>query len=294
MDFIQYNIRGLENNRNDIDTLDHLYKPSLFCLQESHIKNNNAPTFSKYQLIHNKNDKATQGVAFLIRNGVKFSEIALNTNYQAIAISLNVPFKVNICNIYIHPNLKIVDSEFQSLIDQIPEPRVFLGDFNAHSFLWNSDRSNQRGQAIENATLNNNLMCINEDQITYFHPSSGKATKIDLTLCNISIAPKFTWRALEQIQSDHVPILISTKNSHSRTIHNNTINYKNIDWMEFKDTLKSTQLIVSPEIDVRIHSITNLIIEALKSSDKNVTKNLKKCIPWWTPTLSYLRKEKIT
>lgn len=62
--------------------------------------------------------------------------------------------------------------------------------------------------------------------------------------------------------------------------------------MEFKDTLKSTQLIVSPEIDVRIHSITNLIIEALKSSDKNVTKNLKKCIPWWTPTLSYLRKEK--
>lgn len=286
MNIIQYNIRGLENNRNDIDTLQNLYKPSVFCLQETHIKNN-IPSFLNYKLIHNYNPQATQGLAFLLKKDLQFSQIPLITNFQAIAISINMPFKVNICNIYIHPTLSIDRGPFQNLINQIPQPRLILGDFNAHNPLWGAKNKNGRGQVLEEIISANNLICLNQDEFTYFHPSTGTATIIDLTMCNTSIASKLNWKTLEQIQSDHVPIISST------IVHNstNTINYNHLDWKKFEETLKAIPIVQHPKINEKVTSLTARFIMALQTSMKP-WKNFKKCIPWWTPKLSLLRKRK--
>lgn len=292
MDIIQYNIRGLENNRNDIDTLHHLYKPSLFCLQETHIKNNIIPTIRNYKIIYNQNNTATQGVAFLIKDNLKYLQIQLNTDIQAIAISINIPFKVNICNIYMHPQMKISDTELQNLIDQIPQPRLILGDFNAHNPLWGSASQNPRGRTIENIITHNNLICINNDDFTYYHPSSGTATKIDLAISSLSIAPKITWRVLEQLQSDHVPIILSTMPTanNQNNVLSQTINYNSINWEHFEQHLKPI-----PHSNVtmdRIATLTLNIVEALKAAQKTTKNNSKRCIPWWTPKLSILRNAK--
>lgn len=294
MDIIQYNIRGLQNNRNDIDLLKNLYDPTIFCLQETHIKLRNSPKFNQYKLIHNINDKATQGVAFLIKENTKFTEIPLNTNCQAIAIEIKIPYKVHICNIYIHPNDRINETELQNLIDQIPEPRILLGDFNAHSQLWGSLSTNKRGEIIENCITSNNLMCINNrSEFTYYHPSSGTGTKIDLTLCNLNIATKLTWRTLEQIQSDHIPILISTKNhSIPPTNSDDNINYSNMNWSNFKSTLESQPITQKHNNRDRIKFLTESIQSALQISQKTVKTHIKRSIPWWNITLNKLRNER--
>lgn len=59
-----------------------------------------------------------------------------------------------------HPQMKISDTELQNLIDQIPQPRLILGDFNAHNPLWGSTSQNPRGQTIENIITHNNLICM--------------------------------------------------------------------------------------------------------------------------------------
>lgn len=294
MDIIQYNIRGLQNNRSDIDILKNIYNPSVFCLQETHIKFNNSPKFKNFNLINNLNFKATQGVAFLIKENIKFTQLPLTTNFQAIAIKLNIPYEVNICNLYIHPNENLIEYDFQQLLDQIPEPRIILGDFNAHNILWGSSKSNKRGKTLESSIINNHLMCINNiNEFTYFHPSSGTATIIDLTLCNLNIAQKITWRTLEQQQSDHVPILISTKDQtiSSNTL-NETINYNNLNWNLFKSSLVCIPIKKISNIEDRIKSLSNAIKGALKSSQAKIVFNNKKTVPWWNHTLTKLRNEK--
>lgn len=299
MDILQYNIRGLANNRTDIDILNHLYKPTLFCLQETHIKENNPPQFHNFNIIHNHNPKATQGVAFLVKKESKYTQIPLTTNFQAIAIKINIPHTVHICNIYIHPSDKINEIEFQNLIDQLPQPRIILGDFNAHNPLWKSITKNPRGTAIENLINNNNLICINREGHTYHHPSTGTASIIDLTICNPSIATKLTWRILEQQQSDHLPILISTlkPNNNNNPQHSppNTINYHHINWTTFQETLESTTIDQNSHLSInqRIDLLTNNITSALLSSQiKHKPIKHKNPVPWWSKELSALRKDK--
>lgn len=293
MNIIQYNIRGLENNRTDINTLYNLYRPSLFCIQETHIKDNHAPTFQNYNIIHNQNSKATQGVAFLIKNNIKYSQIQLNTELQAIAITINIPFKTNICNIYVHPNRRVSESELQDLIEQIPMPRIILGDFNAHNRLWGSSYHNQRGQVLETILSNNDLICINKDKFTYYHPSSGTKTNIDLTICNLSIESKVTWKVLEQLQSDHSPILLSTMPPHLGAQNPNiNINYSSLNWDLFLKQLEP-QIHNHPTLTKdRINSITSHIVDALKAVQVPISNKVRKRIPWWSPSLSILRREK--
>lgn len=295
MDIIQYNIRGLANNRNDIDILHHLYKPTLFCLQETHIKENNSPKFNNYNIIHNYNQLATQGVAFLIKKETKYTQINLTTNIQAIAITINIPHTVHICNIYIHPTQNINEIDLQNLIDQLPQPRLILGDFNAHNPLWGSTTKNPKGTTIENFINNNALICINKNEFTYFHPSSGTATKIDLTLSNPSIATVLTWRTLEQLQSDHVPILISTFKHNNNTTYppSNSIRYNKIDWTKFKESLKNTPINSHSTVHSRINHLTNTIRTALKNSQTESNyKTHKKSVPWWSKELSILKRDK--
>lgn len=55
------------------------------------------------------------------------------------------------------PHPKIFISDLKHLIEQLPEPFLVVGNFNARSNLWVSAKTNTKGQIIEDFLLSNNI-----------------------------------------------------------------------------------------------------------------------------------------
>ncbi|GFU43454.1 uncharacterized protein TNCV_53531 [Trichonephila clavipes] len=67
-------------------------------------------------------------------------------SYAAVAKKVTTS---SVCCLYLPPNVVIRQQDLNDLVDQLPAPFVILGDFNGHSTLWGSVKTNHRGRQIE-------------------------------------------------------------------------------------------------------------------------------------------------
>lgn len=58
---------------------------------------------------------------------------------------------------------------------------IICGDFNAHSSLWGSTRTDENGRIIEEYMDEHNLVCLNDGRGTRFDVGRGTESAIDLT-----------------------------------------------------------------------------------------------------------------
>ena len=82
---IQWNIKGARVNYSEL-----LLLITKYCQEEIHFKTNNSINIKNYHSCNNikqLNDKPCGGSSVIINNNIRYSEIILNTNMQAAAIS---------------------------------------------------------------------------------------------------------------------------------------------------------------------------------------------------------------
>lgn len=173
MDFIiQWNMNGFFNNLEMLKLLLTNSSPKIICIQETNLKHQYLSLMKNYNaFIKNRQNQniSSGGVAILTKNNIETSEIQLNTNLEAIAVSVNCHTKINICNIYLAPNREINYDEITDLLGQIPSPRIILGDFNAYNTIWGSPTTNKRGSILEKLIEDNNLAILNTGSPTRFN-----------------------------------------------------------------------------------------------------------------------------
>ena len=73
---------------------------------------------------------------------------------------------VTVCNVYLPPSLDVNFSDLEQLIEQLPAPFVLVGDFNAHSPLWDDVRQDSRSQMVEKLLNDYNLCLLNTGEST--------------------------------------------------------------------------------------------------------------------------------
>ena len=90
---------------------------------------------------------------------------------------------------------------------------MILGDFNAHSPLWDDSRKNStpdvRGRKIEDWLANSDMACVNTGEPTHVSRSTGTESAPDISFVHSSLLDKVTWKTLSQLGSDHKPIVIT-------------------------------------------------------------------------------------
>lgn len=210
---IQWNCRGFRANFDEIGCMVQDLNPSVFCLQETFLKPPNSFKLRNYHMYNTygniAHDRATGGSSILVKNGIIHTHIALNTNLQATAVRLNLNKTFTICSLYIPPPFHLTASDLHNLYNQLPEPRLILGDFNSHNQLWGSTSHNNKGKTIEDF-LNDHTLCLfNDGSPTYLHPGHGTFSAIDLSICDPALFLEFEWRVLEDTHgSDHFPIVL--------------------------------------------------------------------------------------
>ena len=89
---IQWNSRGLKANYNEILILTKPLSPTVFCLQETFLKNTdiNLKNYSLYNHIATENQKASGGSSTLVISNVPHRQIDINSNLQALAVNITV------------------------------------------------------------------------------------------------------------------------------------------------------------------------------------------------------------
>ena len=138
----------------------------------------------------------------------------------------------------------VVAAEIESDFDTRRWPAknfdIIGGDLNAHSISWDNSmagkNADRRARIIEDWATDNNMVVMNDGTPTHVSRSSGSQTTPDVTLAHASIVDRITWRKLQGIGSDHIPILITYHDSIPRVNNKPSFKWrlKSANWTDFR------------------------------------------------------------
>ncbi|XP_072400979.1 uncharacterized protein [Diabrotica undecimpunctata] len=174
--------------------------PSVICFQETHFKDSYHARLKGFKCFYKNRtnrDKASGGVAIYINQMYEAELIPLNTSLEAVAITINSDIKISICNIYIPPSEKFSTAVIEELLQQIPSPRILLGDFNSHSPYWGSKFRSLKGKVLEQLLDSNNINIMNTGEPTRFNIQTGESS----VPCKIALTTSLSKWKLDQANS---------------------------------------------------------------------------------------------
>ena len=275
------------------------FSPICICLQ--HIGTQTVP-IRHYQIASSSPSGGGKlGTAIYIHNSATYEILEAPVSpYQPTVIKLFLPDNnmITICNIYNQPNFSSDFTDLTQLVSNLPRPLLLVGDFNAHSPLWDDTRdADIAGRNIENFITNNEYCCLNEnDTYSYFSNTHGTFSSVDVSLCTADIVDKFKWSISDDnYSSDHYPVIL-TYLGQSSVSHIPRYNLHKADWDKYLIYTRN----IPPFPYHQDHNetcsfLTDFIINAADKSIPKVNGGLNKSpVPWWSPTLTHLVKIKHT
>jgi len=104
---LQWNIRGLQANREELDLLYFNLDPTVICLQETFLKENKTKNFKYYSSYHRYASEVNSivhgGSSVNVKPTTPHRQIKLQTGLQAIAIRATLGKTITVCSIYLPP-----------------------------------------------------------------------------------------------------------------------------------------------------------------------------------------------
>ena len=149
-----------------------------------------------------------------------------------------------------------------------------LGDFNCHHPLWDSrGTSDPRGEEVFDWVISSDLLPLNDpDTPTLLHRSSGSRSSPDISFAPSTLAFSCSWEVLQDLGSDHLPILLSIPLS--PVFHPNErppfFNFQKARWDDFASYFDSHCPTAEEYSSLSLSSaaalFTSLVMYAAKSS----------------------------
>ena len=226
----QWNAGGLRARSTELLHFLSFHPVDLICIQESNLNSSSSfripgfsalrsdRTHSRSGILSSDTTHASGGVVIFVRQGLSFSELSTSSlssldpysDYVGINISLNNSSSLSFLDVYTHlirssPTDGRTDSFSPSIL---PSSRnlYILGDFNYHHPLWDSrGTSDFRGEEVFDWVISSDLLPVNDpDTPTLLHRSSP-----DISFAPFSLSLSCSWEVLQDLGSDHLPILLS-------------------------------------------------------------------------------------
>ena len=208
LNILQVNVAGLQNKSDELLRMLKENDVRIALIQETILPANkeiSTPGYSQYRC----ECKNCQGIMTLIRLDTQ-AEVekhpAGDMDLQKITAWLGKN-KFTIYNVY-WPNNSF--TEFP-LKETTFKKTIIAGDFNAHTPSLGYQNYNSRGREVEDLCNSSNLVLQqNKDsEPTLLHRRHLTASRPDLTILSADLLENTTVRVLDDIGSDHLPILTS-------------------------------------------------------------------------------------
>ena len=210
LNLLQWNAEGLGTGKTlELRKLLKDKKINIALIQETKLRNKLPPSFPGYDTYKCSCKNACQGILTLIRSDMQatVSKVETTGNNDIHHIQLwQDGRKYTIYNIYSPPNTAF-DANLQGTNFR---KTILAGDTNGHSPVWGYTDTNPSGRNIEELINSTNLILLQDDKTTptLFHRPSGKTFRPDHTMVSADISAQCCMEVLEDLGSDHLPILI--------------------------------------------------------------------------------------
>lgn len=204
------------------------------------------------------------GILILIRNNIPHEEITINTTLEAHAIK--IPNNILIISCYVPPKTKIDTTEMKNMLN-LNTKVIIAGDMNAKHQTWHCKTSNVNGRILYKFINNTQVTLKHPENFTLFPTNSTHSSIVDLTIVkNTSTSP--TQQSLNELDSDHNPVLFQIINSKVPLNTQEFLNYKKANWPKFRKFLTK---------NIKINSKFNTTID-IENSVSNLTQNIQEAI----------------
>ena len=294
---LQWNAGGLRARSTELLYFLSSHPVDLICIQESNLNSSSSflipgfsvlrsdRTHSRSGILSSDASHASGGVVIFVRQGLSFSELSTTSlssldpysDYVGVNISLNKSSSVSFLNVYAPPiRSSPTDGRTDSFSPSIlPSSRnlFILGDFNCHHPLWDSrGTSDPRGEEVFDWVISDLLPLNDPDTPTLLHRSSGSRSSPDISFAPSTLAFSCSWEVLQDLGSDHLPILLSIPLS--PIFHPNerppSFNFQKARWDDFASYFdshcSSAEEYSSLSLSSAAALFTSLAMNAAKSS----------------------------
>ena len=253
-----------------------------------------------------RTERRKGGVAFFINNKIEFTVndwFNKYPNLEALSVKIS-PSEVTRAPIdivvYYNPPPKVIDQRLFEIVNRNSNNVVIIGDLNSPHTYFGSRITTESGIELENILARENLTLLNDpDSPTYHHPPEMLPNMLDLAIVSGNLGPISSCKVGEDCGSFHLPIHVSINVGINKLPSKLIKPLKNIDWEEFKDSLREKEFNFTEEslnyncenIDRAICNLTDNIVSTLdKVCPKRPTINRN----WWkfTPEIAKLIKVK--
>ena len=265
------------------------------------------PTLQGVDIIRkDRTERRKGGVAFFINNKIEFTVndwFNKYPNLEALSVKIS-PSEVTRAPIdivvYYNPPPKVIDQRLFEIVNRNSNNVVIIGDLNSPHTYFGSRITTESGIELENILAQENLTLLNDpDSPTYHHPPEMLPNILDLAIVSGNLGPISSCKVGEDCGSFHLPIHVSINVGINKLPTKLIRPLKNIDWEEFKDSLREKEFNFTEEslnyncenIDRAICNLTDNTVSTLDEvCPKRPTINRN----WWkfTPEIAKLIKVK--
>ena len=203
------------------------------------------------------------GLLTYIQKGIPYSEVPAAQLGPFEKLSVTIPYTrrqhLTITNVYFPPaSSKYVQpmEDRQTWVDTLEArgPSVICGDFNAHHVSWDEYAQDMpRGVELYNWNEENEMAVLNDGKpprAARFQQGCGLSAP-DITIVNTEAADRFSLQPLNELSTDHSPILImwnqlvKTERAQQRV----RPNFQKADWNLFRARLAEHQPLIEAVTD---------------------------------------------
>ncbi|GFW69618.1 RNA-directed DNA polymerase from mobile element jockey [Trichonephila clavipes] len=238
---LQCNINGLSTvaTRIKLDKIleiaDRLHV-EIIALQETKLCEQRLLKAKGYNIVRRDRASGGGGLMFLIRD-VHLQRLLDIGNDTSVLEYLGIHSKdrtITIKNLYHPPSSQHLDTNMmEGLFDY---NIIILGDFNAKNITWGSTITTARDLELSNLVNNKAFLCLNDGIHTFLSNNYGSTDVLDLTFISPCLFPYSSWRVLDNIGSNYLPILIEIDLKVNCTgVKNIRWNFKKADWSLFEN-----------------------------------------------------------
>ena len=261
LNIAHWNANGIRNKKGEVMDFISRNKIDILLLNERRLNEKqkcNIPGFKNFRKDRPANI-AAGGVAIYCNAKIQCTEIEFNT-VSCEAHGIKLSNNLTIISIYIRPQNKIATKDLQLLMESANKV-LLIGDFNAKHQTWNCSNANQNGKIIHKYISNKPYAIQAPDNHTLFPYNDARPSTVDFAIikniCNFK-----SIEALNDLDSDHHPIIITLSKNKTTTNHRTFLQYKEANWEMYREHINS---------QLKINSKLNNV-ETIEESVKTLTK----------------------
>ena len=211
---LQWNAQGMSGHGQELiiffNESSNTYH--LICIQETWYNDDRSLDIPNYICLSRiRKHQQRGGCVIYIREKIIYDSYASHESLELQRICIyHGKEKITIINCY-NPCKNLNEPTIERIFSYLnTEKYILVGDFNAHSSLWGSEKADPNGKIIETVIDKYNSVLINDGSGTRIDTHTGKISHLDLSIVSPSLASISSWNVEDNtLGSDH--FLVSLK-----------------------------------------------------------------------------------